>query len=39
MVERRAGRCTAAPPRQGAGGGGTGGAEQAPAVHVLHKEI
>lgn len=39
VVERRAGRCPAAPPRQGAGGGHAGGAEQTPAVHVLHKEI
>lgn len=39
VVERRAGRGTAAPPRQGAGGGHTRGAEQAPAVHVLHQEI
>lgn len=39
VVERRVGRFTAAPPRQGAGGGNTRGAEQTPAVHVLHKEI
>lgn len=39
VVERRAGWFTAAPPRQGAGGGNTRGAEQTPAVHVLHKEI
>ena len=39
MVEGRAGRCSAAAAGQGAGGGDAGGAEQTPAVHVLHTQI
>lgn len=39
VVEGRAGRCSAAAAGQGAGGGHPGGAEQTPAVHVLHTQI
>ncbi len=39
MVEGRAGRCSAAAAGQGAGGGHAGGAEQTPAVHVVHTQI
>ena len=39
MVEGRACRGSAAAAGQGAGGGHPGGAEQTPAVHVLHTQI
>lgn len=39
VVEGRAGRRSAAAAGQGAGGGHPGGAEQTPAVHVLHTQI
>lgn len=39
MAAGRAGRGAAAAAGQGAGGGDPGGAEQAPALHVLHPQI
>lgn len=39
MAERRAGQRSAAAAGHGAGGGDPGGAEQTPAVHVLHTQI